>query len=179
MSQELQLGKYEFHPYEFKSNKDPYWEVGLMEALVRDNLDRLLSIGFTLIGRWKLVDERPTFDLFGNSNDDNVLYAFVVDGEPVYVGKTIKGLKRRLLNDRNAHSSQLTNTRNQKRILECLLRNQTVEIYVLPDNGLLKYGDFQINLAAGLEDSLINELNPSWNGGLKETEDETLAPINK
>lgn len=83
-----------------------------------------------------------------------------------------------MLNYRNAHSSQSTNTRNQKRILECLSRNKSVEIYVLPDNGLLKYGGFHINLAAGLEDSLIDELSPPWNGGLKETEDETLVPVN-
>jgi hypothetical protein len=38
-----------------------------------------------------------------------------------------------------------------------------VDIFALPDNGLLHYGGFHINLAAGLEDSLISTLAPSWN----------------
>jgi len=33
----------------------------------------------------------------------------------------------------------------------------------LPDNGLLHFGDFHVNLAAGLEDSIIKTLNPLWN----------------
>jgi hypothetical protein len=40
----------------------------------------------------------------------------------------------------------------------------------LRDNGLLHYGAFHINLAAGLEDDLIAKLKPAWNGHvLKET----------
>jgi hypothetical protein len=38
-----------------------------------------------------------------------------------------------------------------------------VEIYALPDNGLLRYGGFHVNLAAGLEDSIVRDLNPPWN----------------
>jgi hypothetical protein len=34
---------------------------------------------------------------------------------------------------------------------------------VLPDNGLLRFGGFHLNLAAALEDSLINDLRPRWN----------------
>lgn len=40
-----------------------------------------------------------------------------------------------------------------------------VEILALPDNGLLHYGQFHINLAAGLEDDLIKRIDPEWNGG--------------
>jgi hypothetical protein len=41
----------------------------------------------------------------------------------------------------------------------------SVEIHALPDNdnGLLYYGGIHVNLAAGLEDSLIAALKPSWN----------------
>jgi hypothetical protein len=31
------------------------------------------------------------------------------------------------------------------------------------DNGLLKYGDYKIGLAAGLEDALIYKISPEWN----------------
>jgi 5-methylcytosine-specific restriction protein A len=58
-----------------------------------------------------------------------------------------------------------------------LAKGQEVEAYILPDNGLLRYGAFHLNLAAGLEDSLIRELNPAWNGGKKEGVDQSLHPI--
>jgi len=48
---------------------------------------------------------------------------------------------------------------------------------VLADHGLLHYGGFHVNLAAGLEDSLIRDLNPPWNGGKKESRNEKLEPL--
>ena len=65
----------------------------------------------------------------------------------------------------------------------CLQARKHVEIYVLPDNGLMHYGGFHLNLAAGLEDSLIRDLEPPWNSAgtgkplVKELPDETLQPI--
>ena len=40
---------------------------------------------------------------------------------------------------------------------------EPVEIHALPDNGLLYYRGFHVNLAAGLEDSLVATLKPVWN----------------
>jgi hypothetical protein len=177
-SQELQLGKYEFHPYQFNGMKNLQMESD-PTVFVHETMNRLLTIGFTLVGSWTIVEERFDFELRGESNADNVLYAFVADGQLMYIGKTTKGLRSRMVNYRNAHSSQVTNTRNQKQILDCLAQNRSVEIYVLPDHGLLKYGGFRVNLAAGLEDSLIDEMSPPWNRGLKETEEETLVPVTK
>jgi hypothetical protein len=52
-----------------------------------------------------------------------------------------------------------------------------VAIYVLPDNGLLYYGGFHVNLAAGLEDSLVRELQPPWNGGKKDSGEPPLPDV--
>jgi hypothetical protein len=49
-------------------------------------------------------------------------------------------------------------------ICEYLINGAAVDVFALPDNGLLHYGDFHVNLAAGLEDSIILTLNPEWNG---------------
>jgi hypothetical protein len=49
-----------------------------------------------------------------------------------------------------------------------LAAGAAVDIYALPDNGLLHYGRFHVNLAAGLEDDLIRVIDPPWNGGRKE-----------
>jgi hypothetical protein len=49
-------------------------------------------------------------------------------------------------------------------MLQAITARQAVEVYVLPDSGLLYYGGFHVNLAAGLEDALIDSLDPPWNG---------------
>lgn len=81
----------------------------------------------------------------------------------VYVGKTTKTLKERLYGYQNPGSTQFTNIRGNAEILKALRAGKNVEIFALPDNGLLKYGGFLLDLAAGLEDSIINELKPAWN----------------
>jgi hypothetical protein len=63
----------------------------------------------------------------------------------------------------NPGPSQTTNIRGNAAIKNLLNNDQPVDIFILTDNGLLSYGNFRINLAAGLEDTLIYELNPEWN----------------
>ena len=62
----------------------------------------------------------------------------------------------------------MTNIGNHRRIRELLVKGIFVEIYALPDNGLLHYGQFHLNLAAALEDSIIRVVDPEWNGGKAE-----------
>ena len=63
----------------------------------------------------------------------------------------------------NPGPTQSTNIKGNKLIKELLATSAPVEIYALPDNGLLYYGGFHVNLAAGLEDNLIATLSPPWN----------------
>lgn len=139
-------------------------------------LDRIKAIGFTAAGSWKLVEGVLIFELNDLAPARNVLYAFVVDDELMYVGKTVQPLRSRMAGYKNPGSTQSTNIKNNGKIRECLAHNQRVEILVLPDNGLLHYGGFHVNLAAGLEDSLVRELLPAWNGGQKEMPNQTLQP---
>ena len=44
--------------------------------------------------------------------------------------------------------------RGHKAIVESLSADKPVEVFVLPDHGLLRFGGFHLNLAAGLEDTL-------------------------
>lgn len=63
MSQELRLGRYEFYPYEFKGIKNVHLRSGLTEVIVDETLNRPLSVGFTFVGCWKLIEEKLAFDL--------------------------------------------------------------------------------------------------------------------
>ena len=94
----------------------------------------------------------------------------------MYVGKTVQPLRIRMAGYKTPGPTQPTNIKNNGKIREALAQGKRVEIMVLPDNGLLHYGGFHVNLAAGLEDSLVRELMPPWNGGQKESPNQSLQP---
>lgn len=131
-------------------------------------MNRLLEVGFEHAGHWFIDVEKLNFQLSRFSSQRNILYAFICDGEIKYIGKTIGTLKKRMSGYKNPGKDQSTNINNHQRIKELISRNVAVEIFALPDNGLLHYGQFHLNLAAGLEDDIIRVIDPEWNGGLIE-----------
>jgi hypothetical protein len=145
-------------------------------GVMQDKLSRIKAIGFILAGHWKLTDGVLALDLQNYGDVPNVLYAFIVDDQLMYIGKTVKTLSSRMAGYKTPGPSQRTNKKNNANICHALEQGKLVQIYVLPDNGLLYYGGFHVNVAAALEDSLIRDLAPPWNGGQKETSEETLEP---
>ena len=147
---------------------------------MNDKLIRLTNIGFTLAGSWMTNGSGIAVKLDKMKTARNVLYAFFVDKELVYIGKTTIKLHDRMQRYKTpAKKSKMggtTNIKNHLKIKDCLMLGKEVQVYVLPDNGLLHYGGFHINLAAGLEDSLVRELTPSWNGGKKESKQQSFEP---
>lgn len=127
-------------------------------------LQRLELMGFKNVGDWRLDGEIPKCNLAECADSQNILYAFVLDEEVVYIGKTVQPLNRGLYGYRLPGLTQSTNLKGNGLIREALLSKRTLKVYALPDNGLLYYGGFHVNLAAGLEDSLVSALKPSWNG---------------
>jgi hypothetical protein len=142
-------------------------------------MNQLLEIGFQTAGHWDLDGDRIRFDIVRHGSQNNILYAFVCDGEVKYVGKTTVSLSRRMRGYRSPGGRQSTNIKNNQLIREALLRGTAVEILALPDSGLLKFGPFQLNLAAGLEDDVIRLLQPEWNGGQKEPPEEATQAANE
>ena len=147
---------------------------------MNDKLARLKTIGFTLAGSWKTTENAIAFESNQMMSARNVLYAFVLNGELVYIGKTTNTLRHRMQRyktpAKNSKKGGTTNIKNHKNIKDSLARGKSVQVFVLPDNGLLQYGGFHVNLAAGLEDSLVRELKPLWNGGKKESAQQSLTP---
>lgn len=131
-------------------------------------MNRLIEIGFQCVGHWKLDDDRPVYELTSLMKTPNVLYAFVSNGEIKYIGKTTQPLKGRMASYQSPGPTQSTNIKNNENIKTLLEAGEAVDIFVLPDTGLLHYGGFHINLAAGLEDSLITDISPPWNGKYSE-----------
>jgi len=144
---------------------------------VRTELDRIRFIGFRSAGSCKLLDGKLAFELNELADSKNVLYAFVVDGQLVYIGKTVQTLRKRMAGYRSPGPTQPTNIKNNGKVRDSLAQGRRVEIYALPDSGLLRYGGFHVNLAAGLEDSLIRDLKPPWNGGQKELTNQATQSV--
>lgn len=142
-------------------------------------MNRLLAIGFEPAGHWLLEREKLRCELTRHAAQRNILYAFVCDGEVKYVGKTRGSLSSRMSAYRTPGKgkSNSTNVGNHARIRELLAEGVAVEIFALPDNGLLHYGPFHLNLAAALEDDIIRLLNPEWNGGAKESPPEPVPAV--
>lgn len=126
-------------------------------------MKRLIDIGFRRVGEWKRSPSGIECLLHDCSDAGNILYCFVCRDNVLYVGKTVQVLKKRMYGYQNPGSTQSTNFQGNREIRALLTNGNQVDIYALPDNGLLHFGVFHINLAAGLEDSLIKTLKPSWN----------------
>lgn len=126
-------------------------------------LNKLIQIGFKKVGFWTLNGETISLHIDEESASKNVLYSFVIDDEPKYVGKTTQALKKRMYSYEKPDPTQSTNIKNNHLIKDALKEKSKVELFVLPDHGLLHFGEFHINLAAGLEDSIVRTLSPQWN----------------
>lgn len=130
-------------------------------------MNRLLDIGFQFAGHWLLEGDRLRVAIRQHGEQRNVLYAFVCEGEVKYVGKSTQTLRKRMAGYISPGPTSWTNQRNHKSIRSLLAQGDSVDVYALPDNGLMHYGAFHLNLAAGLEDSIIEMLAPEWNMTVK------------
>ena len=127
------------------------------------SVSKLAKVGFRKVGRWSMGKERPEYELDAEKITYNVLYSFVSDTEILYIGKTTIALRDRMYQYQRPGPSQRTNIRVNAAISEMLKIGSSVDVYALPDPGDMEYKGFHLNLAAGLEDSLISELKPTWN----------------
>jgi hypothetical protein len=136
--------------------------------------DVLLNLGFWNIGVWLPAKREGCLDyhLDGPRAEAaaslmiarNSLYAFVHGDEVQYIGRTARTIRERFVGYQNPGQSQKTNWRCNRNIRELLACGADVRIFVFNPVSQLRYGDFDINLAAGLEDALISAFNPPWNG---------------
>lgn len=126
-------------------------------------MNRLLNIGFIPAGHWTLAGNSIRYNLTSHHTTKNILYSFISNGEIKYIGKTTMQLSQRMYGYQNPGPSQSTNIRVNAAIKNLLENSSPVDIFILTDNGLLSYGNFRINLAAGLEDTLIYDISPEWN----------------
>ncbi len=76
---------------------------------MEDKLQHITNIGFTSVGQWRLDEDALVIDLYNHADAHNVLYAFVVDEFPCYIGKTTWPLRKRMAGYRTPGPSQSNN----------------------------------------------------------------------
>jgi hypothetical protein len=137
--------------------------LGLLSAHVKNDRQKLLKLGFQPAGHWELTTGIPHCILHRYADTRGVLYAFMCGERVMYIGKTRLSLRQRMNGYQRPGTSQRTNVRNNSYIHEQLEGKQEVEILAFPPVKQQIYKGFCINLAAGLEDSVIEHFSPKWN----------------
>jgi hypothetical protein len=136
------------------------------------NSEVLLNLGFVDIGKWVPSGNFIAYQLDGentSANDafldaKNALYAFVSGDRVLYIGKTARSIRKRYVGYCRPAKSQATNRRCHRNIKTAITNGEEIRILVFNSPPHFQFGDFEINLAAGLEDSLIGGFQPPWNG---------------
>lgn len=138
----------------------------------RPTIDSLYAIGFRSAAKWIISGDilgyefhhemelqlRPIFEV------GNALYSFCADDEVLYIGKTTQSLRKRMMGYCKPGQSQATNLRCNEKIRRMLADGRHISILAFAPLNQLQYAGFEINLAAGLEDALIRQFDPPWNG---------------
>jgi hypothetical protein len=138
--------------------------------------EKLLSLNFKNIGFWRVSNNFLEYQITSEFEYEieipNSLYIFYNDKEDkiMYVGKTTQTLKKRLYQYTRGNGKS-TNQKINKNIQKIIEKSNSISIWVLNDNLPFSWGPYNINLAAGLEDSIIEIENPIWNGKISETEE--------
>lgn len=136
------------------------------------NAEVLLNLGFVDVGRWELSGDFIAYEFDGEDADanqilfdaSNALYAFVRGERVLYIGKTARSIRKRYVGYCRPGKRQATNLRCHHNIKTAIAEGLEIRIFAFAPITHLQYADFEINLAAGLEDSLIRAFDPPWNG---------------
>jgi hypothetical protein len=144
-----------------------------------ESLVLILGIGFEKVADWTIEGDKPVLRYVEDDEIGSIrcgspaLYAHVIGGKVAYAGKTTQSLQNRLYGYQQPGSAQATNRKCHDHILRSLQDGYKAATYGFCPDSQFYYGDLRIDLAAGLEDALIEKLDPPLNG----RQDRTGSPI--
>lgn len=124
--------------------------------------------GFAKAGEWKKSKKTKSHITFTLSKlaNERVLYSFVVDGKPMYIG-ICENDKTTLEKRMNRYKSRAGNGHNEQicsKIKKALVNKSKVEIFAVNPRNNLKYRGVKVDLIKGLENPFIVKFKPlSWN----------------
>ncbi|MER9880992.1 GIY-YIG nuclease family protein [Mesorhizobium sp. M0118] len=111
----------------------------------RMEVQLLVDAGFIRLGLWTSIEGRIQLETAAPRIPG--VYAFVIAGQVIY---------------RSGHSTQKTSSRINLQIIEELAAGRVVEIYLATPEPA-EWNGLPVNMAAGLEEGLIQKFRPPWN----------------
>jgi len=130
---------------------------------LESGLQTLLDLGFEEAGEWLASGAMLKCSLVRHMEERDILYAFVSQGQVLYIGKSVRTLSQRMYQYQKPGPTQRTNIVNHANIKQVLEQGETIQIFAFAPKEQLHYRGIPVNLAAGLENTLIGSLRPAWN----------------
>jgi hypothetical protein len=135
----------------------------------------LQNLGFVDVGVW--FDDGPRIGLRLGGPDagtngellmrPRALYAFVQGAKVLYIGKTARTIQQRFVGYSRPGKQQQTNLRCHANIRAGFAEGLVTRVLIFAPTSDLSHHGIRVDLAAGLEDALIAQFDPPWNGGRK------------
>jgi hypothetical protein len=116
---------------------------------------------FKKIGEFLMINNVPSRELDTSikiTDRLDLVYAFFVNDQCKYIGKTIQGYSR----PAGYHKNKVMKSTHEG-ILNCLQNNISVEIFVRSNNVSIEYDGLKLNIIEPIEQALISLYNPEWN----------------
>ncbi len=122
----------------------------------------LHNLGFGLVGEWASLNGQVTYVLTRDADRSGLLFAFIQDGNVLYLERSSRTLAHRMNAILTARGEEAVKKLNGY-VRNMVTRGKNVQIWALRDPGTLSYGGYRLSLAAGLEPTLQEEIRPMWN----------------
>jgi hypothetical protein len=119
-------------------------------------VQQLEKAEFRYVGEWIAEEGKIKLD-FKPEQGQATVYAFLLDGELVYIGLTQTCFYRRMQGYRNGKGSQRTNVRIREFILKALAAGRQVRVMAAVPEERLQWKGLPVSLAVGLESGLIEK----------------------
>ena len=125
--------------------------------------EQLSGLKFKKIGRYSINKTEVFCDYEVKKTERlSIVYAFVVEDEIKYFGKSIQGYRRPL----SYHKNHVMKT-VQNGIFDCCHNNQVVDIYARKDDLEIKVDSLNLDIIEALEQALIKKYQPLWNNHIQ------------
>jgi hypothetical protein len=118
-----------------------------------NRIENLKKLGFTEVGYWLRTSEGLECRYTAEFDAKRALFAYVLSDNVVYIGRQRKP---------NA-AVPIGSGYISRAIRNALAHDKSVRIYALCDWTELEHEGMPINIAAGIEDELIERMQPPWN----------------
>ncbi|HEY3413699.1 MAG TPA: hypothetical protein VGM51_11695 [Armatimonadota bacterium] len=128
-----------------------------------DNREILLDLGFVPAGQWILDNGRPFPHLLSGRSNRSALYAFVLSGEVVFIGRLKGAFGGQIGAEGPMGMTHHHATDNDRRIISTLMTGEDIEILEFAPDEAIEYRGWGVNIGAGILDALVERIKPDWN----------------